>query len=424
MKQYHKVWALLLALIMLLSMAACSQDATDPTESQATQATTEATQPTQATEDTQPTTETTEPAPQTTVQAGQTFRFTELAVETNGAGGLTYYYTADAQTLTPMENWDAAEKKWYHGADGVLVYPAYIPADNYGIAGSSASEYVVMGYELPATGVIDLYTWVALQGEAGQHGYRVKVAVGDITDVKCQYVVEGDTQTVASNNYGLAVEAGQTLYMIYEPTVKKNAEWFGYITSVTYVSVGKDSSPLVEETMNQPVFVDEPVNFTSLSTNKNGANGLTYYYTSDGETLTPFLSRIEQEDKWYQGGAGVLVYPRMNMVDNYGIGGSSATEYVAMGMVMPETGTVELYTWTALQGNEGSHGYIVKVALGSPDNVVGEYGCIGPAQTVTERIFTLQVEAGQTLYMIYEPTVRLDGEWFGYKTSFTYTEIK
>ena len=66
----------------------------------------------------------------------------------------------------------------------------------------------------------------------------------------------------------------------------------------------------------------------------------------------------------------------------------------------------------------------MKVAVGTPENVVEEYGCVGDTGTVIERNYTLDVEKGSTLYMIYEPTVWLNGEWFGYKTSITYTEVR
>ncbi len=418
----RRLWALVLALVMLLALAACGKTAqSEPTE--ASEPPAPETQAAPAEPETEPPTDPTEPAYTSDVEEGQVFEFTKLVGDQNGANGLTFYSTTDGTDLKAFEDYDATEKKWYRGDKGVLVYPNMVPADNYGVAGSSAAEYVVMGYELPATGTIDLYSWMALQGESGTHAYRVKVALGAVNNILCQYDVTGEPQTAAANTFRLAVEEGQTLYMIYEPLLRKDNEWFGYITSVTYAEVGT-CSVLVEETIQEEVQAGDTFNFTSLSTNKNGANGLTYYFTADGKTVTPILSRDDKEDKWWHGGNGVLVYPRMDLVENYAVAGTSATDYVAMGFVLPATGTVDLYSWIALQGTDTHHGYIVKVALGTPDNVVQEYACAGGPQTPNERTFTLDVEAGQELFMIYEPTVWANGEWFGYTTSITYTDVR
>ena len=160
----------------------------------------------------------------------------------NGANGLTFYYT-DGETLTPFTKLsETADKGFTHKA-GVLVYPAVIPSDNYGCAGSSATEYPVMGYKLEETGVIDIYSWIALQGPSGEHGYTVKFALDTLDNIVGQYNIEGDTQTAIATNLALEVEAGQELLIIYEPIVWENDEWFGYITAITYTAVeGSDEA--------------------------------------------------------------------------------------------------------------------------------------------------------------------------------------
>ena len=422
---FYRICLILIAMAMLLTGCSQKQEAVpEASQEAATQNTTEPTELVMpgVSEIEKPTEEAVVIEEMDGIKLGETFRFADMVGQKNGQNGLTFYYTADGKTLTPFTKASTGDPGWLH-ENGVLVYPTVIKADNYGVAGSSAKEYVVMGYELPATGTIDLYTWAALQGSAGQHGYRIKVALGDVTNVVCQYSLEGEPQTTAANTYSLQVEKGQTLYMIYEPLLRVDDEWMGYITTVTYTHFG-DNSNLVAEVLDTEVYEGDVFSFAALSTNKNGANGLTYYHTVDGETLTPFLTRVEEEDKWYHSGEGVLVYPRMNLADNYGVAGSSANEYVAMSMVMPATGSIQLYSWTGLQGASGSHGYLVQVALDTPTNVVAEYGCVGDTETVVERYYDLEVTEGQTLYMIYEPTVWVNGEWFGYKTTVTYTQVR
>ena len=105
------------------------------------------------------------------------------------------------------------------------------------MAGSSSTEYIVMGYELPSTGVVDLYSWTALQGPTGKHGYRVKLALDSIDNVVGQHDVEGDTQTIVTQTYSVEVTAGQTLYVIYEPIVWADNEWFGYKNHIAYTKL-------------------------------------------------------------------------------------------------------------------------------------------------------------------------------------------
>ncbi len=162
--------------------------------------------------------------------------FVNLVDEENGANGLTFYYT-DGQTLTPFTERSTAEWGWKQGDDGLLVYPKLAPADNYGAAGTSAAQSVVMGYRLPNTGTVELGTWTALQGPSGEHGYRIKVAVGTLDNVLYQHDVVGDTQTVVSQNYSMEVEKDQELYVIYEPLVQKDQEWFGYKLHLSYLQI-------------------------------------------------------------------------------------------------------------------------------------------------------------------------------------------
>ena len=161
--------------------------------------------------------------------------FTDLVTEENGANGLTFYYT-DGQTLTPFSQPASGYSGWVRGDEGVLVYPDLIAADNYGVAGSSATEYVAMGYKLPDTGIIDLFSWTVLQGPSGEHGYTVKIALDTLDNVVAEYSLQGDTQQAVGNTFSLEVTAGQELLMIYEPIVWKNEEWFGYKTHLTYMA--------------------------------------------------------------------------------------------------------------------------------------------------------------------------------------------
>ncbi len=356
------------------------------------------------------------------IEVGHVVRFTDLASDQNGKDGLYFYYTSDGKTLTEFTEYAEGEKKWYHGGDGVLVYPALNPADNYGAAGSSETEYVVIGYKIPESGLVDLFAWTALQGPAGEHGYHIKVAVGDPENVVVSYDNIGDTQNVIANTYKLKVLKDQMLYILYEPEVKKNGEWFGFINQLTYTAIGEDV-----EDPNQPV---EPgiqegtvIKLTALVTEENGGNGLHYYYTSDGKTLTPFTEYDAGQKKWYQGSGGLLIYPVLNPNDNYGAAGSDAENYVVIGYEIPSGGTVDLFAWTALQGPSGEHGYRVKIALGTPDNVVASYENIGDTQNVIANTYTLDVKKGEMLYFVYESVVKKDGEWFGFINQLTYKSV-
>ena len=167
-------------------------------------------------------------------------KFTELVGEENGENGFTYYYT-DGTQLTPFTEYDEAEGKWVHGDKGVLIYPALIPGDNYGVAGSSDAEYVVLGYKVTESGRADLSAWTVLQGPAGKHGYRVKVAVGSLDNVVDSYELSGETQTADEQTFTFKVEAGQEVYVIYEPLVQADNEWFGYINSIAITALADEA---------------------------------------------------------------------------------------------------------------------------------------------------------------------------------------
>lgn len=365
--------------------------------------------------------------PTSTVQR-EPIQLSKLFVDgQNGANGLTFYYT-NGKTLTPFTQVSSGAEKGFVHTNGVLVYPSVVPTDNYGCAGSSATEYVAIGYKLEETGIIDLYNWVALQGPSGEHGYNVKVALDTLDNIVAQYTVEGDTQTAEATNIALDVKAGQQLLIIYEPIVRKNNEWFGYITAITYTAVDSESGDSRPEQPEQsdtsatepPSAVGKVYKFADLYTGENGAGGLTFYYTADGKDLKPFTEASTGAEKGWIHENGVLVYPAVVPANNYGCAGSSSSEYVVMGYEIPDTGTINLFVWTALQGDSGKHGYHVKVALGSPDNIVYQYDNIGDTQNVVHNTYTMQVTKGDILYLIYEPVVWKDNEWFGYNTSLTY----
>lgn len=432
MKAFQRALALLLALITVLTLTACGQKpAAQPEQVQEPAA--EQSKPAPAEEPAAEESSDAEqtPAPAADVRVGEEFKFTELAADKNGDNGLTFYYTTDGKTLEAFTDRDEDENKWYKGAAGLLVYPALVPADNYGALGTAKNTSVVMGYQLPADGTVNLFTWLALQGASGEHGYRVKIALDSLENVQEQYDCIGDTQTVEYRNYTLKVTAGQTLYLIYEPEVNKDSEWCGYITTVKYLALGDDAvidsnapaEVLEAQPMDVDVFEGDAFYYTELATDKNGENGLTLYHTSDGVTLTPFDQRAAEEDKWWHGGQGCLVYPRINLADNYAVAGSSATDYVVVGWLLPADGTIDLFTWTALQGPSGDHGYHVKVALNAPDNIIAEYDCIGDTQTVVAQDYFFDVERGDELFLIYEPAVAKDNEWYGYNTKVTYTAV-
>ena len=368
--------------------------------------------------------------PELDVKTGDVFKFTQLATDVNGDNGLTFYYTSDGKTLKPITNRVAEDDKWWHGGKGVLVYPSVIPEDNYGVAGSSDTEYVVMGYQLPATGHISLFSWMAIQGDHGDHGYRVRVAYDEPDNFIGSYECIGDTQTVRAKSFSLAVEKGKMLYIHYEPTVWKISEWFGYITQVRYQLVGKLSQvtarplPPIEDP-EITVNAGDTFAFSRLATDRNGENRLTFYYTSDGTSLTPFTQRVAGEDKWWTGGRGCLVMPRVNLEDNYGIAGSSDTQYVAIGYKIPQKGVVDLFSWTALQGPVGQDfGYRVKLAKGTPENIVGSYDCKGDTQTIAQSTVRVAVEKDEMLYILYEPfEPREISKWYGWKASVTYVSV-
>ena len=93
-----------------------------------------------------------------------------------------------------------------------------------------------MGYALPDSGIIDLYTWTVLQGPSGEHGYTMKIALDTLDNVVAEYDLQGDTQLATGNSFAFEVTAGQELLVIYEPIVRQDKEWFGYKTHLTYTA--------------------------------------------------------------------------------------------------------------------------------------------------------------------------------------------
>lgn len=430
-KNFVSILALLLALVMLVGCQSPAQPVEEAPAEEVTE--TAPAEETAAPAEEEAPVEEAAPAVESdpSVQVDSEFRFAELATTVNGDNGLTFYYTENGTDLIPFTDYQEADGKWFFGPRGLLVYPCLNLADNYGAVGTSQKQYVVMGYKIPATGTINLFSWIALQGESGEHGYHVKVALGTLDNVIENYDCIGDTQTVAYNNYFFKVEAGQELFVIYEPEVWKDGEWCGYQTCVKYMAMGDDeyinpdapTEVLEAAPMDIEVKAGDSFYFTEMSTTQNGENGLTYYHTSDGVELVPFNTRSDEEDKWWYAGQGCLVYPRMDLAANYGVAGSSATDYVAMGFMVPASGTIDLNSWTAIQGPSGDHGYVVKIALNEASNVIAQYDCIGDTQTIAEKSFEFDVQLGDEIILIYEPTVWKDGEWYGYETKLTYTAV-
>ena len=379
--------------------------------------------PVETTEPTEPPTE-----PQYDAAVGQVFEILKLATNVNGENGVTYYYTNDGVNLTPFDEWHGGDGKWIHGDAGVLFYPALAPTDNYTAAGTSAEEYVAMSYEIPETGAVELFSWTVLQGDPGKHGYRVKIAMGTPNNMLHQYDVEGGSQTLVYKTYGLKVTKGEKLYLIFEPLVKKDNEWFGFKASLTYTGLGEDAVPTNPDNegteYHEPETEPEPtdpviVKFTDIVGKNNGTNGLTFYRTSDGKQLTALTRWDASEGKWWHGDKGVLVYPKYDAKENYGIFGSSSDEYIVMGYKLPATGKIDLLTWAVLQSG---HDYRVKIAKGSPTNVVKTMDVKGDSQTHNSINIQLDVIRGDVLYIHYEPLEPADGAWGGYKTQLTYIE--
>ncbi len=346
-------------------------------------------------------------------------RFTDLVGKNNGMNGLTFYYTADGKKLNPLSSYDAAEGKWYKGGDGVLVYPCLVKKDNYGLFGSSTSEYIVMGYKLPASGNINLFTWAALQSG---HDYRIMIAKGDPQNVIANFDVKGESQTVEYRNTTLDVKRGDVLYIHYLPLEKVNGAWGGFNTSILYNSGGEDYQVFDPNGFEAPEnAVGTSIPFTTLvEPGKNGAGGLTFHYTEDGKVLTPFTDYVEAEGKWYHGADGTLLYPGYEPAANYGLVGSSSGEYVALEYVINQKGTIDVYNWFALQSG---HDYQVQVAKNSPENILYVMDVKGESQTVVDKTVTMNVNKGDKLYILYKPLEAENGAWGGYKAQITWVAV-
>ncbi len=347
------------------------------------------------------------------VEAGTVIRLTKLATRRNGENGLTFYYTSDGKNLKEFTRYeDYKEGRWVEGDRGLQVYPSVVPADNYGAAGTTSDEYVVIGYRIPAGGTIDLFTWTALQGPEGEHGYHVKIALGTPERIVGNYDNIGDTQHIVYNTYRLKVREGEMLYLLYEPIVKLDQEWLGFINQLTYTAVERS------------IRKGDVIRLTDLATPRNGENGLYFYHTSDGRELKEF-TRFEnyKEGRWIEGDRGLVAYPSVVPEDNYGAAGTTSDEYVAIGYRIPAGGTVDLFTWTALQGPEGEHGYHVRIALGTPEKIVGNYDNIGDTQHIVFNTYRLNVREGEMLYLLYEPLIPRDDEWLGFINQLTYVSV-
>jgi len=349
-----------------------------------------------------------------TVNRGDVFKFTELAGKANGDNGLTWYYTADGQSLTPYSLFDASEGRWYEVTNNAVTFfdPQEVMADNYGLAQTSASNYVVAGYEVPATGTINLFTWTVTQAGTG---HEVIVSLGSLNNVVDSYVT---TQgTVAHSNYSLNVTKGQTIYLTYKPIEPADGEWLGYQTSVTYTKV--------------PVEVQEGSGFegaTLAPIEMNGDNGVTLYY-SDGTYLTPYATRDPNTNggRWYHNPyedvIASFVDPAAIVADNYGLVGSSAEEYVVIGYEMPAAGQIQLDTWIALHT---ASPYRILISKGELSAVVAGRDVAGVVDTISYEHDLINVDAGEMVYVSYIPLAEgaTSGACYaGFKTGYTYKSV-
>ena len=353
------------------------------------------------------------------VNAGDTFEVAQLATAgVNGDNGMTLYH-CDGTNLTAYDAYDPNNNggRWYHVANGAVetfIDPTANVADNYGLVGSSANEYVVVGLEMPASGQIQLDTWIALHTASP---YRVLISKGAPENVVAGRDVSGVTDTISYEHDVINVDAGEMIYVSYKPLAEgatSGSSYAGYKIGYTYLSVGQ-----VDD--EQPVSVGTVFKSAELAGTNNGDNGFTMYYTADGAGLTPYSLYDEAAGNWYEvtNDAVSLVNPKANPADNYGVGQTTPSSYVVLAYKIPATGTVDAFTWTA---NQNGAGYQVSLALGSLNNVVQTY-------TATElgvpayNTYSLNVVAGQTVYLIYKPMSAAAGDWFGYINQITYTSV-
>lgn len=358
------------------------------------------------------------------VQVGDTFKSSELApINANGENGMTLYYTSNGTELTAFAGYDPNNNggRWYYITDaGLLAFvdPCVVPANNYGWIGSSASAYVVIGYEMPATGTIELYNWLARHTAFDT---QVLISQGTVGNIVGGFDVVAGHENGMTNSMSLNVTEGETVYISYK-TVNGPATadtcYLGYQTTYTYTALGA-----VEE---EKIVVNkgDVFRFADLATTVNGANGLTFYYGANASELNAFdgYDPNNNNGRWYYyDGTAVQAFvdPFANVTDNFGLVGTSATQMVTMGYKIPATGTIDLYSWAY---NYVGAGYDIKVALGSTNNVVDSYQ-ISSAAPNTCVTYTIDVTAGQTLYLIYQPISPAAGDYCGYINQITYTKL-
>ena len=235
-----------------------------------------------------------------------------------------------------------------------------------------------MEYVVPETGTVDLYTWLALQ--SGED-YQIRIAKNTPDNILYTYDVKGESQTIVEKNTVLNVTKNDKLYIVYKPLEAVDGAWAGYKNSLTWVSVSTQTGPADPEKIvpddlkpatEYSVSVGDVVKFADIATTTNGENGLTFGYTADGKTVTAYTAYDPNNNngRWYNvanEAVQTFVDPFANKADNYGLIGTADDAYVAMEYIVPETGTVELYTWFALQSG---HDYQIRIAMGTPDHIL------------------------------------------------------
>lgn len=225
-------------------------------------------------------------------------KFATLPTSVNGANGLTYY-RMNAGKLTKFSSRSVVNgiDKWTYGSSGTLIYPSQNAAENYGVAGTASTDSVVLEYVLPYSGRIDLFSWIALQGNAAaQHGYTVKIALNDVSDVLFSYTHQGDAQDVYSHTYPLKVEEGQKLYVIYEPYVKKNNEWFGYKVSVTYKTLQLSQEPTITHEPVTMAQANSDLVLTASLPEDMSDGSISVYFRAAGATRYTCANGVRQND--------------------------------------------------------------------------------------------------------------------------------
>lgn len=198
-------------------------------------------------------------------------------------------------------------------------------------------------------------------------------------------------------------------------------------TTPTETVAAEQTEPVeVTEPITEPTEAEEPemvgvqvgdvFRLSQLASVVDLDSGISFYHTDNGKNLTAFETYDQKEMKWHD--SGVQVYPCTNYKDNFGKIVTSSSRYAVVAYEIPTTGAIQLHTRTELLGNNG---YTVKIAQGTPDNIVGQHAVTGWKGLDYRYGYGLKVTEGETLYMIYEPEAWEDGDSVAFSNYIVYT---